>query len=1105
MAVCVEDCADSMFGGLGMLGLVKTALLKPYTFIVMAIFICIVGPMAAIRTPTDVFPDIGIPVVAVVWQYAGLAPDAMAGRVIYTYERSLSTTVNDIEHIESQSLPGMGIVKIFFQPGVDIRTANAQVTAVSQTVLKQMPAGITPPLILNYSASTVPILQMAFSSPSLSEAKIRDLVQNNIRLPLTSVPGLAMPTPMGGKQRQITLDLDPQALAAKGLSAQDVANALAAQNQIIPVGTAKFGGDEYTILLNNSPTAIDALNYLPIKTVDGAEITLGQVAHVRDGSPPQTNIVRVDGRRAVLMPALKNGNISTLSIVDSIRAMLPRINETLPPQLKTSLLGDASVFVKASVGSVAREGIIAALLTSVMILLFLGSWRSTLIIAASIPLAVLSAIALLAVSGQTLNVMTLGGLALAVGILVDDATVTIENINWHLEQGKAVKDAILDGAKQIVGPAFVSLLCICIVFVPMFMLQGIAGYLFRPMALAVIFAMASSFLLSRTLVPTLAMYLLKPHKLETGPGHHPEDAYINHHEGDQHGSEELRGQSPLPHPSSARHNPVVSALIRFQARFEHGFSALRDAYHGLLLLALGNRKGFLIGFLACILCSFLLLPSLGEDFFPATDAGAMALHVRLPLGTRIEESAAAFDRIESRIREVIPRAQLDTIIDNIGIPLSGIDMAYSASGTVGPQDGDIQVALKPGHAPTADYVKRLREVLRESFPGTGFAFMPADISSQILNFGAPAPLDVKISGPNDAANRAYAAELQRRLAHVSGIADLRLQQSLGYPSLQVNVDRERASQLGITEHDVTASLGASLAGTSQTAPTYWLNPANGVSYSVVGATPQYRMDTLPELESLPITGSNGQSAVLGGIATLKRVNTADVITHYNVTPTLDLFANVQGRDLGGVAADIQKVIDSTANLRPKGATITLHGQIDALHEAFNGLSIGLLGAVVLIYLLIVINFQSWVDPFVIITALPAALAGIVWMLFLSGTSLSVPALTGAILCMGVATANSILVVSFCRERLAEHGDALKAAMEAGYTRFRPVCMTALAMIIGMLPLAISQEQNAPLGRAVIGGLILATTATLLFVPVVFSLAHRRSTPRAVVGETAHVI
>ena len=1080
-----------------MLGLVRTALLKPYTFFVLAIFICIVGPMAALKTPTDVFPDIGIPVVAVVWQYAGLSPEAMAGRVIYTYERSLSTTVNDIEHIESQSLPGMGIVKIFFQPGVDIRTANAQVTAVSQTVLKQMPAGITPPLILNYSASTVPILQMAFSSPTLSEARIRDLVQNSIRLPLSAVPGLAMPTPMGGRQRQITLDLDPQALAAKGLSAQDVGNALAAGNQIIPVGTAKMGSDEYTVLLNNSPKAIDELNDLPIKTVDGALITIGQVAHVRDGSPPQTNVVRVDGRRAVLMPALKNGNISTLSIVDDIRNMLPLINETLPPALKTSLLGDASVFVKESVGSVAREGIIAALLTSVMILLFLGSWRSTLIIAASIPLAVLSAIALLSLSGQTLNVMTLGGLALAVGILVDDATVTIENINWHLEQGKAVKDAIMDGARQIVGPAFVSLLCICIVFVPMFMLQGIAGYLFRPMALAVIFAMGSSFLLSRTLVPTLAMFLLKPHALEGGPGHHPEDAFINHHEGDQHGRQ---------------HNIFLRSALRFQQGFEHRFSAIRDVYHGLLGLALKRRTVFLLGFLACVLASFALLPSLGEDFFPATDAGALSMHVRLPLGTRIEESAAAFDRIEQRIREIIPADQLETVIDNIGIPLSGIDMAYSSSGTIGPQDGDIQVTLKEGHAPTADYVKRLREALPQSFPGSQFAFLPADISSQILNFGNPAPLDVKISGPNGEANRAYALELQRRLEHVPGIADLRIQQSTGYPSLQVNVDRLRAKQLGITEKDVTTSLGASLAGTSQVAPTYWLNPKNGVSYSVVAATPQYRLDSLPTLEALPITGSDGQSQILGGLATIKRVDSPAVVTHYNIEPTLDLFANVQGRDLGGVAADVQKVIDGMAQLRPKGAVVSLHGQIDALHEAFSGLSLGLLGAVVLIYLLIVVNFQSWVDPFVIITALPAALAGIVWMLFLSGPSLSVPALTGAILCMGVATANSILVVSFCRERLAEHGDALLAALEAGYTRFRPVCMTALAMIIGMLPLALSQEQNAPLGRAVIGGLILATTATLLFVPVVFSLVHRHSKPQsadtpasAIDGETPHVV
>ncbi|WP_371366864.1 efflux RND transporter permease subunit [Pseudomonas sp. QL9] len=1053
-----------------MLGLVRTALDKPYTFVVMALLICILGPLAALRTPTDVFPDIGIPVIAAVWQYNGLSPRDMAGRVLFTYERSLSTTVNDIEHIESQSLPGIGVVKIFFQPGVDIRTANAQVTAVSQTVLKQMPPGITPPLILNYNASTVPILQMAFSSPSLSEAKIRDLVQNQIRLPLTSIAGLALPTPMGGRQRQITLDLDPQALAAKGLSAQDVGNALAAQNQIIPVGTAKLGHKEYTVLLNNSPSAIDELNALPIKTVDGTVITIGQVAHVRDGSPPQTNVVRVDGHRAVLMPALKNGEVSTLSIVGQIRAMLPRIGEVLPPELKTSLLDDASTFVRQSVGSVAREGIIAALLTSAMILLFLGSWRSTLIIAASIPLAVLSAITLLAASGQTLNVMTLGGLALAVGILVDDATVTIENINWHLEQGKAVREAILDGARQIVGPAFVSLLCICIVFVPMFMLQGVAGYLFRPMALAVMFAMGSSFLLSRTLVPTLALYLLRPHHVEGGSGQHPEDDYLNHHEGDR--------------------AIWRSAPVRFQQAFEARFSRTRDAYHRLLGLALENRRRFVVAFLGAVLASFLLLPSLGEDFFPATDAETLALHVRLPLGTRIEESAAAFDRIEAAIREVIPADQREVILDNIGIPLSGIDMAYASSGTIGPQDGDIQVALRPGHAPSADYVKRLREVLPQRFPGSQFAFLPGDVSSQILNFGAPAPLDVRISGPDGPANRAYAIELERRLRHVPGIADLRIQQSTGYPALQVDVDRRRAEGLGVTERDVTNSMVASLAGSSQVAPVFWLNPKNGVSYGVVAATPQYRLDSLQALQTLPVTGASGLAQILGGLARIHRVTTPAVISHYDIEPTLDLYANVQDRDLAGVATDIQHVIDGMAAQRPKGAEVSLHGQIDALHQAFGGLLFGLAGAIVLIYLLIVVNFQSWLDPFVIITALPAGLAGIVWMLFLSGTTISVPALTGAILCMGVATANSILVVSFCRERLAEHGDAVKAALEAGFTRFRPVCMTALAMIIGMLPLALSGEQNAPLGRAVIGGLLAATVATLIFVPVVFSLAHR---------------
>ncbi|HFT6993735.1 TPA: efflux RND transporter permease subunit [Stenotrophomonas maltophilia] len=1073
-----------------MLGLVRTALNKPYTFVVMAIFICIVGPLSALRTPTDVFPDIGIPVIAVVWQYTGLSPDAMAGRVISPYERALSTTVNDIEHIESQSLAGMGVVKVFFQPGVDIRTANAQITAISQTIVKQMPAGMTPPLILNYSASTVPVLQMAFSSPTLGESQIRDLAQNTVRPPLTSIPGLAIPAPYGGRQRQITLDLDPQAMAAKGLSAQDVGNALAAQNQITPVGTAKLGSNEFTVLLNNSPSEIEALNDLPIRTVNGAVVTIGQVAHVRDGSPPQTNIVRVNGGHSVLMAALKNGDASTLTLVSRIRAMLPQIGETLPPSLKISLLGDASTFVRESISSVAREGIIAALLTSVMILVFLGSWRSTVIIAASIPLAVLSAIALLSAAGQTLNVMTLGGLALAVGILVDDATVTIENVNWHLEQGKGVREAILDGAAQIVGPAFVSLLCICIVFVPMFLLDGIAGYLFRPMALAVIFAMASSFVLSRTLVPTMALYLLRPHRVEGGAGHHPEDAFLNHHEGDH------------PQPRRAR---MAATLVRWQQRFEAGFSATRDRYHALLGLALAHRGRFLLGFMACVLVSFALLPTLGQDFFPATEAGALSLHVRLPLGTRIEETAASFDRIEARIRQELPPQEIDAIVDNLGLPMTGINMAYSATGTIGPQDGDIQVSLKPGHGDAAEYARRLREVLPSAFPGASFAFLPADTSSQILNFGSPAPLDVRIAGPDAAGNRAYAQELQRRLRHVPGLVDLRLQQPDGYPTLKVEVDRLRANGLGITERDVTNSMVASLAGSGQVAPTFWLSPKNGISYSVVAATPQYRMDSLAALQALPVTGSGGGvPQVLGGLAEIQRGSSSAVVTHYNVQPTLDVYASVQGRDLGAVAADVQKIIDGMAGQRPRGTEVGLHGQIDALHVAFTGLGYGLLAAIVLIYLLIVINFQSWTDPFVIITALPAGLAGVVWMLFLTHTTLSVPALTGAILCMGVATANSILVVSFCRERLAEHGDAVKAALEGGFTRFRPVCMTALAMILGMLPTALSTEQNAPLGRAVIGGLLLATCATLLFVPVVFALAHSRKTRTAPAGEPLHV-
>jgi multidrug efflux pump subunit AcrB len=1062
-----------------MLGLVRIALARPYTFIVLAILILIAGPLAALKTPTDIFPNIGIPVVGVAWSYTGLSPNDMSGRVLFYYERALTATVGDIDHIESQSLPGMGIVKIYFQPTVDIRTATAQVTSVSQTVIKQMPPGMTPPLILNYSASTVPIMQLALSSQKLSEATIYDTASNFIRPALTSVAGLAMPNPYGGRTRQITLDLNPQALAAVGLSAQDVGAALAAQNQIIPVGTAKIGQYEYTIQLNNSPSAVQALNNLPVKTVNGATITIGQVAHVRDGSPPQQNEVRVDGHRAVLMTMLKGGNASTLDVVAGIKAALPHIEETTPPGLKIVQMNDQSTFVKSAISSVAREGIIAAVLTSLMILVFLGSWRSTIIIAISIPLAVLSAIALLSVFGQTLNVMTLGGLALAVGILVDDATVTIENINWHLEQGKDVHTAIMDGAKQIVTPAFVSLLCICIVFVPMFMLGGMAGFLFRPMAMSVIFAMVSSFLLSRTLVPTLAMYLLKPHVTEAEPGHHPEAPFLNHHDGDQR----------EPKKSSR----VLGALSAFQKGFEARFEKIRDVYLQLLTMALGNRKPFIIGFLGFVLLSFLLVPTLGRNFFPNVDAESIALHVRAPTGTRLEETAAMFDHIEAAIRKTIPPRDLGTVVDNIGLPTSGINVTYNASGTIGPQDGDIQIALKEGHAPAADYVRQLRTMLPREFPGSSFSFLPADITSQILNFGAPAPLDVKISGPNRDGNYAYATQIMRRMRAIPGIADVRIQQAMNYPELLVNVDRVRASGLGITESDVTNSMVASLAGSSQVAPTYWLSPVNGVSYSVAAATPQYLMDSMTDLQTLPVTSHNGTGdyQILGGLATFKRVPSAAVVSHYNIAPSFDIFATTQDRDLGGVSDDINKLLGSIQSQRPKGASVALYGQTTTMNVAFSGLLLGLLGAVVLIYLLIVVNFQSWLDPFVIITALPAALAGIVWMLFLSGTTLSVPALTGAILCMGVATANSILVVTFCRERLAEHGDAFKAAIEAGFTRFRPVCMTALAMIIGMLPLALAHEQNSPLGRAVIGGLLFATCATLLFVPVIFSIVHGR--------------
>jgi CzcA family heavy metal efflux pump len=1044
-----------------MVSLVRIALTRPYTFVVMALLLLIVGPLAALRTPTDIFPDIRIPVIAVVWSYTGLPPDQMAGRISTPFQRALTTTVNDIEHIEANSYNTVGIIKIFFQPGVDIRTANAQVTAISQTLLKQMPPGTTPPLILNYSASTVPILQLALSGEGLTEQNLFDLAVTSVRTPLVTVPGAAMPFPFGGKQRQVQIDLNSAAMQAVGLSGQDVANALAAQNLILPVGTQKIGSFEYTIQLNNAPSRLEDLAKLPIKTVNGAMVYLGDVAQVRDGNPPQTNIVHVEGSRSVLLQVLKVGSASTLAIVGGIKDKLREIKDSLPENLNIALIGDQSLFVSAAIEGVAHEGVIAAALTSVMILLFLGSWRSTLIIAISIPLAVLGAIAALSLIGETLNIMTLGGLALAVGILVDDATVTIENINWHLEQGKPVETAIMDGARQIVTPAFVSLLCICIVFVPMFFLEGVARFLFVPMAEAVMFAMIWSFILSRTLVPTMANYFLKPHT----------------------GHEE--------HGKPASRNP----LVRFQRGFEARFEKIRSGYRDLLAGALRHRPTFIISFLAFVAASFLLVPFLGRNFFPSVDTGQILMHVRAQVGTRVEESSNQFAEIQKAIRRMIPPEEVATIVDNIGMPISGINMAYNNTGVIGPQDGDIQIKLKEGHRPTDEHIRALREELPRAFPGMSFAFLPADIVSQILNFGAPAPIDIQIRGANLAGNFEYANRLLGRLKHIPGIADPRIQQSRQYPGFNVDVDRTRAQYIGLTERDVTNSLVVNLAGSGQVSPTYWLNPDNGISYAIVMQTPQYQVDSLGALQTLPITApTTTLLPILGGVADIRRTTSNAVVSQYNIQSMVQVYATTQGRDLGAVAADVQKLLAETVSEVPKGSNVALLGQVKTMDSAFAGLLFGLLGAIVLIYLLIVVNFQSWSDPFVIVSALPAALAGIIWILFSTQTTLSVPALTGAIMCMGVATANSVLVISFARERFDELGDPVAAALEAGFVRFRPVLMTALAMIIGMAPMALGLgeggEQNAPLGRAVVGGLVFATFATLMFVPVVFSLDHK---------------
>jgi multidrug efflux pump subunit AcrB len=1041
-----------------MIGMVRLALRRPYTFVVMALLILIFGTASALRTPTDIFPNINIPVISVVFSYTGLPADDMAGRIVTFYERSLPNSVNDIEHIESQSIANYGIIKIFFQPTVNINAALAQVNGMSQTVLKQMPPGITPPLILSFNASSVPILQLALSSDQMSETQIFDSALNFIRPALAPVPGAALPLPFGGKVRQVQADLNQQALHQYGVSANDVINALSLQNLITPVGTQKIGSYEYTVNLNDSPKAVAAFNDLPVKTVNGTVIYMRDVAYVHDGSPPQTNAVHVNGASAVLLTIMKAGASSTLDIINGVKNLLPSVSQTLPGSLKLTAVGDQSVFVTDAVSSVVREGVIAAALTGAMILLFLGSWRSTLIITLSIPLAILAALTGLSLLGETINVMTLGGLALAVGILVDDATVTIENINWHLEQGKEIEPAILDGAQQIVVPATVSLLCICIAFVPMFGLGGVAGYLFRPLAEAVMLALAASYVLSRTLVPTLANYLLRHQHV--------------------HGSAHAR--------------PSRNPLARFQRGFERMFENVRKTYLGLLQLCLRNRIKLIVGFLCFSLLSFGLAPYLGQDFFPTVDGGQIKLHIRAPTGTRIEETTSLTDRIGTAIHGIIPTNELDGIVSNIGLSVSGINMAYNNSGTIGVGDADILISLKPHHAPTDAYIKTMREKLPQQFPGTSFAFLPADIVSQVLNFGVPAPIDLQVAGSDLAADRKYANALLTKIKAIPGIADARIQQAFQQPTLDVNVDRSLTSLVGLTEKDVATAMLTTLSGSSQSAPTYWLNPANGVSYAVSVQTPQRDINTMTGLKNIPVTSAtSANTQLLGGLAQVQRTNSNAVVSHYNVKPVIDIFATPQERDLGALASDIQQVIHDTAKELPKGASVALRGQVSTMTSAYKQLFVGLAAAIVLIYLLIVINFQSWIDPFVIVMALPTALAGIVWMLFGTGTTLSVPALTGAIMCMGVATANSILVISFARERMAAGANAMAAAFEAGASRFRPVLMTALAMVIGMLPMAIEAGQNQPLGRAVIGGLIFATCATLFLVPTIFSLVHSR--------------
>jgi multidrug efflux pump subunit AcrB len=1041
--------------------IVQLALRRPYTFIVLALLLAIIGPLMVLRTPTDIFPNINIPVLSIVWSFNGFSADDMANRITTPYERALTSDVDNIEHVESQTVNGTAVIKVYFHEGADINRAIAEASANAQSILRVLPPGTLPPLVISYNASTVPILQLALSSHTLPEQQLYDLGNNFIRTQLATVQGAAIPLPFGGKVRQIMVDIDPKALQAHSLSPLDVVNAVNAQNLILPGGTAKIGELEYNVNLNGSPASVDALNMLPVRATDGGVTYLRDVATVRDGFAPQTNIVRVDGTRSALLQVEKSGDASTLDIIASVKGMLPKIAAGLPKALEIKPVSDQSVFVSSAVAGVVREGLIAAGLTALMILLFLGSWRSTLIIAITIPLSVMTSLIALSVLGQTINIMTLGGLALAVGILVDDATVAIEAISHHRDMGKSLHDAIIDASAQIALPTLVSTLSICIVFLPMFLLSGVARYLFVPLAEAVVFAMLASYFFSRALIPTLAMYMLRNDRVADSAG---------------------QGRA--------------GALRRFQQRFERGFERFHGRYQGALQAMLAHPRRLAVVFAMVCGGSLLLVPFLGRDFFPTSDTGEIRLHLRAHTGTRIEQTARLVDLVEQRIRVIIPQRELGSVLDNIGLPVSGINMTYDSSLPVGSADADVLISLKPDHRPTEEYVSALRDHLNHDFPGVTFSFLPADIISQTLDFGLPSPIDVQVVGNDKEGNRKVAEELLAQLRHVDGLVDPRIQQPNDAPSINVDVDRVKAIEAGFQQRTIAQNLLIALSGSAQTTPNFWLNPKNGVSYPLTTEAPQYTIDSLQALGNIPLTaGSSKQVAppILGSLSTLSRTSQDAVVSHYNVQPVIDIFAGVQGRDLGAVAGDIDRLVATAKTHLPAGSSIAVRGEVQTMQSSFKGLMLGLAFAVLLVYALMVVNFQSWTDPLIIISGLPGAVAGMAWMLFVTRTTISVPALTGAIMCIGIATANSILVVSFARDRLQQGATALQAAFDAGSTRFRPVLMTALAMLIGMLPMALGLgdggEQNAPLGRAVIGGLMFGTVATLMFVPVVFAAVH----------------